>query len=103
VLKNERQSTVCAVWRLNKKNEQALDYYEGYPNFYDKQSLSIDLENGEQANALIYIMQPAFHQDYTVPSEKYVNTCIKGYEDCGINNKQLTDAYSEIYTKNSEQ
>ena len=32
------------VWEIQKKDEASLDLYEGYPNFYDKQMLEIELD-----------------------------------------------------------
>ena len=34
------------VWEIQKKDEASLDLYEGYPNFYDKQMLEIELDEG---------------------------------------------------------
>ena len=33
-----------AVWEISKRNEQALDRYEGYPSHYFKQDVPVQLD-----------------------------------------------------------
>nr|DAH06868.1 MAG TPA: hypothetical protein [Caudoviricetes sp.] len=71
-----------AVWSVGDSDEQALDYYEGYPKFYYKKEMTVTF-TGIKSNkkrtrtAFMYIM----HEDRPVgvPTFKYVQTCLDGY------------------------
>jgi hypothetical protein len=43
------------LWELKEKDLQALDRYEGYPHFYRKEILDVEL-NGKTISAMVYIM-----------------------------------------------
>jgi len=88
--------TEGVVWSLRAKHVKALDRYEGYPLFYNKHIVSVDLEDGKKVDALIYIAQPEFDRDYTLPSQRYIDTCTGGYKDCGVDNRQLEEAFKDI-------
>ena len=53
------------VWEIQKKDEASLDLYEGYPNFYDKQMLEIELD-GKIVPAMVYVMTPG--HSFGIPS-----------------------------------
>lgn len=54
------------VWEIQKKDEASLDLYEGYPNFYDKQMLEIELD-GKIVPAMVYVMTPG--HSFGIPSD----------------------------------
>ena len=47
------------IWEISEADEQALDYYEGYPTRYKKTELLVDLD-GKQLNAMAYIMTDGY-------------------------------------------
>lgn len=72
------------VWEVSVADEQQLDIYEGYPAFYYKKELEIEIKGirtGRVRNrkAFVYIM----HEDrpFGLPSACYVKTCLQGYMD----------------------
>ena len=66
------------IWKVTKEDELALDRYEGYPTFYYKADLKIKLEDKE-IDAFVYIMHE--YREIGVPSDYYVETCLRGYSD----------------------
>ena len=44
------------IWEVQPKDEIALDRYEGYPSFYYKEDIPVELETGEIVTAMVYIM-----------------------------------------------
>ena len=48
-------SVPVAVWEISKRNEQALDRYEGYPSHYFKQDVPVQLD-GKEVTAMVYVM-----------------------------------------------
>ncbi|HIS38665.1 MAG TPA: gamma-glutamylcyclotransferase [Candidatus Onthousia faecavium] len=90
-----KNSTVpLGIFAITSHDEKALDQYEGYPEFYYKEYIPIQV-NGKIKEAMIYIMNNEY--DYHLPSNIYVTTCEKGYEDFGFNKKILNEALE--YTK----
>lgn len=74
----------CIVWEISENDEKRLDRYEGFPTFYRKETVSIDLNRligGEPkpADALIYIMNDGFPAEK--PSMQYWQTVVDGYKD----------------------
>lgn len=71
-----------AVWAINEYHEQCLDRYEGFPTFYYKKDLYVNLENGERIKAMAYIMFDG--AKVGKPSMHYLETCSQGYLDNGL-------------------
>lgn len=83
-----------AVWEVSAENEKALDRYEGYPSFYYKKEISINIKlcsgTEERRNAFIYIMHES--RSIGTPTQDYVNICREGYRNFGFNEKFLDAA-----------
>lgn len=43
------------LWELDSQDERFLDKYEGWPKYYRKESITLEL-NGESVEAMVYIM-----------------------------------------------
>ena len=71
-------------------DEKSLDRYEGYPNFYYKKTVDVHTEFGSMPAAMIYIM----HEDRPIgqPTEHYVDVCLEGYDDFGLDKMAFVDA-----------
>lgn len=79
------------IFEIKEADEHSLDRYEGYPTFYRKEYLTIELD-GKEIPALIYIMNEGT-RDIASPSERYLNTCLEGYRDFGFDPKYLKEAF----------
>ena len=44
------------LWSLTGDCEKSLDLYEGYPDFYDKQEITVKNKGGREIKAIVYIM-----------------------------------------------
>jgi len=83
-----------AVWEVSSENEKALDRYEGFPTFYYKKELVINVKlldgTVERRAAFVYIM----HENCPLgtPSEIYMDVCRVGYEKFGFDEKFLRAA-----------
>lgn len=78
------------VWRLQPKDELALDRYEGFPFLYRKETLRLTV-NGRRVYAMVYIMNEANHP-YGMPSVWYLSTIKAGYQSAGFDIGVLSDA-----------
>lgn len=88
------------LWKISRADEQALDRYEGYPRFYGKQMLQVEMD-GKEVNAMGYIMTPG--HGFGIPSDGYADVIWEGYEQCGLDTKPLEDAIDNAYAKVSGQ
>lgn len=89
------------VFVVNEDDETSLDRYEGYPTFYYKKDIRIELktENGSfsQIDAFVYIM----HQDRKLgkPSDEYVERVSEGYEAFGFDSRFLDETIELVLQK----
>ena len=83
-----------AVWEVSAENEQALDRYEGFPNFYYKKEMNINVklldDTIERRAAFVYIMHE--ERPLGMPSESYMDICREGYVDFEFDEKFLRAA-----------
>lgn len=66
------------VWEIQPIDEYRLDIYEGYPRYYFKKNIMVDIE-GKKKKAMVYIMDEK--QLPGRPSASYVRTILQGYID----------------------
>lgn len=91
----EGEKVPVVVWEVTKSDETSLDCYEGYPTFYYKKTMTLDVKGirtGKirRKEAFVYIM----HEERKLgsPSSYYVRTCLDGYQTFGFDEKYLYDA-----------
>lgn len=90
--KKKGASVPVAVWEVSERDEQRLDAYEGYPNFYYKTDMQLTVKgffNGrkKKLGAFVYIMHE--ERELGIPSSAYVRTCVAGYRHFGFDLKHL--------------
>lgn len=69
------------IWRITEQDEEALDWYEGFPRLYYKQEFSLVVD-GNRITAMAYIMTPG--RPWAPPIQPYLRTIRQGYEDFDI-------------------
>ena len=77
------------VWEIGQMDERRLDYYEGYPNFYYKKMLEVQI-NGKMKRAMVYIMDE--QRKIGVPSAGYYRILEQAYEKFGFEGDVLEQA-----------
>ena len=93
-----------AVWDVTPADEAKLDRYEGYPSFYYKKELVLDIKGIKtgkvrRRTVFVYIMHE--ERPLGLPSMSYVETCLEGYRDFGFDKAALDAAYA--YSKEAAQ
>lgn len=88
----EGKNVPILLWSVHPQDEKALDRYEGYPIFYEKTDMPVELD-GKTVNAFMYVMTEG-HQ-LGMPSQRYVNTIAEGYQSAGFDTAMLEDAIVE--------
>lgn len=66
------------VWEIQPRDEYQLDIYEGYPHYYYKRNIMVDIGKGKK-KAMVYIMDE--RQLPGRPSVNYIETIRHGYAD----------------------
>ena len=98
VEKKEGSCVNLGVWEVDADDEIRLDHYEGYPSFYYKKELQINItgiRTGKKRlrDAFIYIMHE--ERQLGVPSNFYMRTCMEGYDNFGFDIEPLVQAYKK--------
>ena len=83
---------------MSESDERSLDRYEGFPNFYYKTEMSLDIKairTGKirRRKCFVYIMHE--ERELALPSRSYVRTCIEGYFNFDFNTKYLKQAIQD--------
>lgn len=78
------------MWDITPACEDALDILEGYPTFYTKMYLKVDI-NGKMHDAMIYQMV-GDRLDYSHPNSYYQQMLEEGYQDHGLELNQIYEA-----------
>lgn len=87
------------VWKISDRDESWLDRYEGYPQFYEKKTMTVEMhslvDGGKIAtvDALIYIMQGK--RELGCPRQRYFDTCLEGYHRFGFDCQILKQAVAD--------
>jgi len=86
-----KESVEGVLWTITDTDESALDILEGYPEFYDKKTVSIE-HNRQSYIAMTYIMGP--REKNHAPTDGYYSMVSQGYQQFGLNQQQLLEARS---------
>lgn len=89
IIPSPKDSVEGVLWTITEADELALDMLEGYPEFYDKKTISLD-HKGQSYIAMTYIMSPR-EQNYP-PSDGYYSMVSQGYQQFGLSQQQLLEA-----------
>ena len=84
---NPSRNTPVLIWSISPADEKNLDVYEGFPSYYFKKNLEVDvtpIDGGEpvKLNAMVYIMD---EKNYChAPSSYYYQILDEGYRRFGF-------------------
>lgn len=103
--KKPGSSVPVGVWSVTAHDEMELDVYEGFPSFYYKAEMTVEVKEEKsgktrEREAFVYIM----HEERPLgwPSGAYVRTCMDGYRAFGFDYAFLMDALKASVTKEDE-
>ncbi len=79
------------IWDIKEDDEKSLDRYEGYPSYYRKEMLEVEID-GKIEEAMVYIMNT---RNESRPGDYYYKVLEDGYKAFGFDNEILIKAYNE--------
>jgi gamma-glutamylcyclotransferase (GGCT)/AIG2-like uncharacterized protein YtfP len=71
------------LFEISKSDEKKLDVYEDYPSLYGKFYFTY---YGKKVMTYTMVKKTPFR----FPTERYLNVVKRGYKDCGLDSKYLT-------------
>lgn len=83
------------VWDITDKDRDNLDFYEGYPHYYETKLVSVSAEDGKEFAAFVYIMNKDNNEPISMPSKYYFNGILEGYVENNMNVDYLYDALDD--------
>lgn len=92
IVKRRGCSVPVLIWNIQPLDEYYLDIYEGYPEYYYKLTIPVEI-NGKVRNAMAYIMDDG--KKPGIPSDTYVETIQEGYIENGLDMEVLEKALKE--------
>ena len=96
----EGGSVPVLLWKIRSGDEQALDRYEGYPHFYRKEMMEVELK-GKAVPGMVYVMNGG--HELGAPSDFYLNTIMEGYKTAGFDTDFLDQAVEKSIRLAAEQ
>lgn len=98
---NSKKNTPVLVWEVSERDEKCLDAYEGFPHYYRKEELEVEVisEGAEPrtVTALVYIMENDF--GHRTPTLSYYKVLHDGYKAFHFPMHILTGALKECVGK----
>ena len=100
-------TTLVLIWKISNQDEKNLDRYEGFPRFYVKKNLKVDVTSLDgrdlgRMTAMIYIMTDEavkIRSRKALPILYYYSVLFKGYDKFGFDKEILTGALRETVSQ----
>lgn len=96
----EGKNVPVVVWDVPKQDWDYLDVYEGYPKYYVKEKIQVEMENGKNKKCVVYVMAKNNKGIYP-PDLYYWKTIKEGYvanniTDYSALNEALCEAWERL-------
>ena len=89
----EKGSYVDGVlWKITEACEKSLDFYEGFPNFYGKETIQVKNQAGALREVFVYTMNSPHKDVPAKPSKFYLDGILEGCLENGLPTKAVMDA-----------
>ncbi len=72
ILPEEGSHVDGVLWNITPRCEKSLDYYEGYPHLYGKETISVRNEKGIRQNVAVYVMNSPYKDCPSTPPRIFI-------------------------------
>lgn len=86
------------LWQMDQAAMDAIDRCEGYPEYYDREQVWVEVLDGLQYQAWVYKM--CGNNDIHLPSDAYLDLVEDGYIMNGLPRDQIYQAMERCYARN---
>ena len=83
ILPKEGASVEGLIWSVTDHDESQLDCYEGYPTFYDKETMTVTDADGTPHEIMVYTMNAAVPRPVAPGQQPLQCGCFAGVSGCG--------------------
>ena len=83
ILPKEGASVEGLIWSVTDHDESQLDCYEGYPTFYDKETVTVTDADGTPHEIMVYTMNAAVPRPVAPGQQPLQCGCFAGVSGCG--------------------
>ena len=97
---DKAKRTQGGLWVITERCLKALDWYEGYPNLYRRINVPVQTEEGIVI-AMTYQMTAG--HPLALPTDYYVDICLDGYEDFGLDKRAFRAAIRSTQIRHDRQ
>ena len=87
------------LWEITPKSERSLDVYEGYPRFYEKQTVSVRDGQGRDLQVMAYVMTGVRSRIPTLPSKYYYAGIAEGLRQNNMPLEPLERAFQKLMSE----
>lgn len=94
IVPEENAETPVLLWKIDPKDWHYLDQYEGYPSYYRREEIDVDV-NGERVKAIAYIMNDNCRRP-SMPTESYLNNMMNDYKRLGLDPTPIATAMEDV-------
>lgn len=102
VLPSPGDAVQGVLWRIASEDERRLDFYEGYPRHYEKETVTVYAADGTSQEVMVYIMAAPLKDRITPPSPPYLEGILRGCEQNGIDPAAVEQAARESKPSRSQ-
>lgn len=92
ILPEEGSHVDGVLWKITKECERNLDYYEGYPHLYGKETITVKNAAGKERDVTVYTINEPYKSQPSVPSSVYLEGILEGCRENGISEKTVREA-----------
>ena len=71
IMPKEGASVEGLIWSITDHDESQLDCYEGYPKFYDKETMTVTDMGGKPHEIMVYTMNEPYRDQLLPVSSRY--------------------------------
>ena len=90
------------IWEVSPQDEKALDRYEGYPSYYTKRDITVEmtgLDGGSTRDVTAFVYTMTKGHEVRMPWGDYYGVLEEGYERFGFDKEPLEAALKEAKEK----
>lgn len=92
ILPEEGSYVDGVLWQISEWDEQYLDHYEGFPNLYEKESVTVINQDGQKQEVMTYTMNSPYKDIPALPSDAYLMGILFGCLQHKISREPVLEA-----------